>query len=44
MHLHQKGVNINRLIQLISHANIEKTAIYVHRDGEELIKAAKKLE
>ena len=43
-HLHQKGVDINRLSQLLGHANIEKTVIYTHTEDEELIAAVKKLE
>ncbi len=43
-HLHQKGVDINRLSQLLGHANIEKTAIYTHTEDEELIEAVRKLE
>ncbi len=43
-HLHQKGVDINRLAQLLGHANIEKTAIYTHTEDEELIEAVRKLE
>jgi integrase/recombinase XerD len=42
-HLHQKGVDINRLAQLLGHANIEKTAIYTHTDDAELMEAVKKL-
>ena len=35
----RQGVDINRLAQLLGHANIEKTAIYTHTDIEELKKA-----
>lgn len=42
-HLHQKGVDINRLAQLLGHANIEKTVIYTHLEDEELAKAVMKL-
>jgi len=38
-HLFRQGVDINRLAQLLGHANIEKTAIYTHTDIEELKKA-----
>jgi len=43
-HLNQKGVDINRLSQLLGHANIEKTAIYTHTEDGELIEAVSKLE
>jgi integrase/recombinase XerD len=42
-HLHQKGVDINRLALLLGHSNIEKTAIYTHTDDEELTQAVLKL-
>ena len=37
------GVDINRLAQLLGHANIEKTAIYTHTEDEELTEAVRKL-
>lgn len=42
-HLHQKGVDINRLAQLLGHTNIEKTAIYTHTEEKELTAAVLKL-
>ncbi len=42
-HLHQKGVDINRLAQLLGHSNIEKTAIYTHTEENELTAAVLKL-
>ncbi len=42
-HLHQKGVDINRLAQLLGHSNIEKTAIYTHTEDNELTAAVLKL-
>jgi len=42
-HLHQKGVDINRLAQLLGHSNIEKTAIYTHTEDGELTQAVLKL-
>ncbi|MDO9566537.1 MAG: tyrosine-type recombinase/integrase [Candidatus Desulfaltia sp.] len=42
-HLHQKGVDINRLALLLGHANIEKTATYTHTEDDELIEAVQKL-
>jgi len=42
-HLHQKGVDIYRLAQLLGHANIEKTMIYTHLEDEELSRAVMKL-
>ncbi|MEW5920181.1 MAG: tyrosine-type recombinase/integrase [Bacillota bacterium] len=43
-HLHQKGVDIYRLMELLGHVNIEKTAIYTHIKDDELTEAIKKLE
>ena len=43
-HLHQKGVDIYRLKELMGHANIEKTAIYTHTEDDELIEAVGKLD
>ncbi len=42
-HLHQKGADINRLAQLLGHANIEKTAIYTHTEDDQLTEAVLKL-
>ena len=42
-HLHQKGVDIHRLSQLLGHVNIEKTAIYTHTEDEELVEAVSNL-
>ncbi|MEW5920167.1 MAG: tyrosine-type recombinase/integrase [Bacillota bacterium] len=42
-HLHQKGVDINRLAQLLGHSNIEKTAIYTHTEDDELTEAVLRL-
>jgi len=42
-HLHQKGVDINRLAELLGHTNIEKTAIYTHTEYGELTAAVLKL-
>jgi len=42
-HLHQRGVDINRLARLLGHSNIEKTATYTHTDDEELTQAVLKL-
>jgi len=42
-HLHQKGIDINRLAQLLGHANIEKTARYTHTEYDELKEAVIKL-
>lgn len=42
-HLHQKGVDINRLAELLGHSNIEKTAVYTHTEYGELAAAVLKL-
>ena len=42
-HLHQKGVDINCLAQLLGHVNIEKTAIYTHTEDAQLTEAVLKL-
>ena len=42
-HLHQKGVDINCLAQLLGHTNIEKTAIYTHTEDDQLTEAVLKL-
>lgn len=42
-HLHQKGVDINRLAELLGHTNIEKTAVYTHTEDSELTAAVLKL-
>jgi len=43
-HLHQQGVDINRLAQLLGHSNLEKTALYTHIEEEELLAAVLKLQ
>ena len=42
-HLHQKGVDINCLAQLLGHVNIEKTAVYTHIEDDVLTEAVLKL-
>lgn len=42
-HLHEKGVDIYRIMQLLGHVNIEKTAIYTHIKDQELIETVERL-
>ena len=42
-HLHEQGVDVFRLMQLLGHVNIEKTAIYTHIKDKELMESVEKL-
>ena len=43
-HLHEQGVDVFRLMQLLGHVNIEKTAIYTHIKDKELMETVSWLE